>query len=92
MTTKTKKATKKSPAKKAAKKATGPRRARHVLAPEMKLKLVKNDFREGTTRHKAATLAGKSKTVKDYLGKKGDLNYLSWLVRFGHVSATGAAA
>lgn len=61
------------------------------IAPEARLTLVKNPFREGSVRHTAAALAGKAKTAAEYL-KKGSGNYLSWLVRTGHVKVSGAKA
>ena len=92
MTTKSKSKTKKTAKKIGSrkdpiKKTSNGSRSR--IAPEAKLTLVDNPFREGSTRHKWAALAGKARTASDYLKKGGAGNYLSWLVRNGHVK-TGA--
>lgn len=92
------KSSKKSPAKgrkagskKTVKKASNGNGTHNRIAPEARLTLVDNPFREGSVRHTAAALAGKAKTAAEYL-KKGSGNYLSWLVRKGHVKASGAKA
>lgn len=82
----------KTSAKKTVKKASnGNGGTYNRIAPEARLTLVKNPFREGSVRHTAAALAGKAKTAAEYL-KKGSGNYLSWLVRTGHVKISGAKA
>jgi hypothetical protein len=86
MITKTKSKTNtKSKAKKTTAKKASSNGSKSRIDPTAKLTLVKNPFREGSTRFKWAALVGKSKTAADYLKKGGAGNYLSWLVRFGHV-------
>ena len=87
MTTKSKSKRASKKAKKSTAKKTSNGHGRSRIDPEAKLTLVKNPFREGSVRFKAAELAGKARTASDYLKKGGAGNYLSWLVRHGHVKA-----